>query len=112
MSALDEVMRARSDEELERVVTADAPDYTDEALDAARAELVRRGRDVSGLVARRGEPRGVPAESQERVKRLALQSFAAFLVLGAASFAIPPLAVLSSAAFWISVLLALWSISR
>lgn len=112
MSALEEVMRARTDEELERIVTADAPDYTDEAVAAARGELVRRGKDVSGLVARRGEPRGVPTEARERVTRLALQSFVAFLVLGAASFAIPPLAVLSSAAFWISVLLALWSIGR
>lgn len=112
MKALQAAMAERTDEELTRILTEDAPDYTEEALAAARDELTRRGGDPSALTARRGPPRGPPAESTERVKRLAIQSFGAFLVLGLGSALLPPLRVAAVAAFWIAVLLGLVWLGR
>lgn len=44
-------MADRSDEELERICTLEAADYTPEAIEAARTELGARGRDARVLVA-------------------------------------------------------------
>jgi hypothetical protein len=51
MADLAAAMRARSTAELRLACSRDAGDYTPEAIEAARTELVRRGEDVSALVA-------------------------------------------------------------
>ncbi len=48
-------MRAASRDELVRICTVEAGDYTHEAIELARRELVSRGEDVSGLVASTAE---------------------------------------------------------
>lgn len=78
---LREAMGARTTDELRRICTDDAPDYTEEALSAARDELRARGEDVSSLVA--GERAPTEAGSPARNAAVGL----VVLLFGAAAVA-------------------------
>lgn len=111
-SRIAEVMADRPTEELRSICSDQAPDYTEEAQAAARAELERRGEDVTALVPRAGEPSGMSKESLARLDKLGLACLSVWLVLGALGTMIPPLRTLSSVFFWAAVLVGLRRISR
>lgn len=111
MTRLEETMAAHATEALRRICSDDAPDYTEEARAAARAELARRGEDVSALRARAGEPSGVPAESQAKGDRLLTLAVAGWLLFGALGQMLEPLGVLSTVCFLAAVILGLRRIS-
>jgi len=113
MSApFEQTMRAHSVEELRRICTVDAPDYTAEALAAARAELMHRGEGVSELKARVGEPTGASRTSDAKASRLLTLAIVGWLGFGALSMMLEPLRVLSTVCFLATVILTLRHISR